>query len=100
MILYHGTRGISVDSILRDGLRPGPTGLVWATESLADAQTFANGLDYPESTEGGGVVLVIEAPKEAFFWERPMRRCGGIFGRRVARFATTVPAAWISKEAK
>jgi len=95
--VYHGTRARDVASILREGLRPSKEGLVWATESKAAAQAFAEGLDYPEPTVGATVVE-IRAPKSAFFFEKPLtpgRKDPK--GARTVRFPGPVRPEWIVK---
>lgn len=95
--LYHGTRQQHVESIRREGLKPGAAGLVWATESREEAQRFAEQLDYPNPTPGATVVE-IRAPKGSFFFEKPLtpgRKDPP--GKRVARFAGGVRPEWVVK---
>jgi hypothetical protein len=89
--LYHGTRGKDVESIQREGLKPGAAKLIWATESKEEAQRFAEGLDYPEKTVDP-TVIEIRAPKSAFFFEKSMTPGKKIpVGQRTARFTQPIP---------
>jgi hypothetical protein len=94
---YHGTRARDVPSIVREGLKPGAAGLVWATESRADAQRFAEGLNYPEPTPDATVVE-IRVPKGSFFFEKPLtpgRKDPP--GTRTVRFPKAIPPEYVVK---
>lgn len=97
VLLYHGTSTDAVESILKDGLRAGSAGIVWATESREEAQNYADNLEYPKIVPG--TVVEIRAPKTAFFFEKPLSKSTKVVpGQRVARFATkTVNPEWISR---
>lgn len=92
MTLYHGTSAEALPLILRDGLKLGACGLIWATESRDAAELFARAgnRDY--------AVVAIEAPKSAYFFERPLTRGRkDVVGTRIARFCMPIPATWIKR---
>jgi len=93
--LYHGTSKASVGSILEQGLKPGSIGLIWATESLVEAKRFADDLQYPNKVDGS--VVKIKAPRSAFLFERSLSGQKSQVGQRVARFPSSVPAAWLEE---
>jgi RNA:NAD 2'-phosphotransferase (TPT1/KptA family)/2'-5' RNA ligase len=91
-VLFHGTKAAAVESIFKDGLKPGPSmNHVWATASLDDAKMWADTHRYGGRRDLGlsGVVLEIHAPPEAYIIRTTST------GIVRAKFSGSVKPEWI-----